>query len=148
TLRGLLDAFSRGRVAGVAELVARDVPPGKTGLEHLGDRTRRIVPDLTARLVRERSPEVDVVLKQMHARGGLPLEQLPPDLQAWVHAERQAELLVQRPDMVLRPLEGQIEAARFQEQMAMLERACTSLASRGEARALSIVLAWLRRLSG
>src|SRR5262249_26174202 len=114
----------------------------------LNERTRRILPDLVQRMVRERGPEVDEVLKEMHTKGVLPLEQLPSDLQTWVHAERQAELLVQRADAVLRPLDGQIEAARFKEQIGLLERSCITLAQRGEARPLSIVLAWLRRLQG
>jgi serine/threonine-protein kinase len=139
TLHGLIDALPRVRAASVAELLIKD---------GAGERSHRVLDGLTQRFVRDRSPESDEILKKMHAKGALALEMLPEDLQAWVHGERQADLLVQRPDHVLRPLEGQIEASRFRQQMALLERSCTTLAERGEARALSIVLAWLRRLQG
>src|SRR5262249_11334416 len=112
TLRGLVDALPRLRSASVAEDLLKDTST-------LTERARPVLDELTDRFVRDRSPETDALLTQVHAKGLLSLERLPGDLQQWVHAEQQADLLAQRPDQVLRPLEGQIEAARFRQQMAL-----------------------------
>jgi len=148
TLRSLVDALPRARAAQVAQAILADAARESSPPPSTDERTRGVLPELTQRFVRDRSPETDHVLKAMHERGVLSLETLPEDLQEWVHAERTAELLIAHPQAVLGPLDGQIETSRFRAHMVLLERALPTLAQRGEARSLSIALAWLRRLQG
>jgi serine/threonine protein kinase len=143
TLRSIVDALPLGRIAQVGQAIVADWKAAK-----LEERSRRVTAELSQRIARDRSPDTDEVLKAMHARGILPIDELPDDLQQWVHAEQMADELILRPESVLRPFEGQMDAMRFQLHMHMLERAMRTLAERGEALALLVPLSWVRKLQG
>jgi serine/threonine-protein kinase len=135
-------ALPRARAAHVADAVLSESSRGKN------ERTHRVLRELSSRFVAERSPDSDELLKTMHKQKLVPLEALPDDLQTWMHAERMAEILVRRPDAILRPLDSQFDAMRFAAELSLLERAAVMLAQRGEARPLSVVLSWIHRLTG
>jgi serine/threonine-protein kinase len=143
TLRSVVDALPSARSAAVGQNILSDSKLGK-----LEPRTTRVIAELSLRFARERSAETDEVLRGMHMQGILPIESLPEDLQQWVHAEKMADLLIQRPETVLRPLEEAMDSARFHALMQMLERAMRTLAKRGEALALLVPLSWIRKLQG
>ncbi len=143
TLRSLVDALPLGRVAQVGQTILVDWKAAK-----VEERTKKVTAEISLRFARDRSPDGDDVLRGLHTHGILPIENLPEDLQQWVHAERMADLLIQRPETVLRPLDGQMDPARFQQHILMLERAMRTLAQRGEALALSVPLSWIRKVQG
>src|SRR5262249_46521021 len=85
-----------------------------------------------ARFIKERTIESDEVLRELHTRAVLSFPELPEDLQLWILAEQQAEVIAKDPEQVLRVLDSVFELPRYAREVGTLSRAMRVLARRGE----------------
>jgi serine/threonine protein kinase len=111
-------------------------------------RAKDLIELVGARFVRDRTVESDDVLRELHKRAIFSFRELPPDLQLWVMAEQQAEVLNQDPAPVLRSLDTIFDERRYARELRTLERAMQVLARRKQIDVFWTVMARLERHAG
>ena len=159
-LEALIAALPRARCIQVAGLILTELeeaarerladPAGAPGTSSShpavgANAGRTMIQVISARFLHDRSVESDDLLRLLHARSLLSLPELPPDLQAWIRAEQQAEHLFANPDNVLRAINGVTDITQFASEIVTLERSARTLARRGQAVALWAVVSWLKQ---
>jgi HEAT repeat protein len=97
------------------------------------------------RFIKERTIESDEVLRELHTRAVLSFPELPEDLQLWILAEQEAEVIAKDPEQVLRVLDSIYDLPRYAREAATLSRAIRVLARRGEVAPLFTVVVRLQQ---
>ncbi|MBL8608060.1 MAG: protein kinase, partial [Myxococcales bacterium] len=100
---------------------------------------------LGARLVHERTPASDDMLRELHRRGIMAERELPPDLVARIRSAALADTLARDPTPFLHALDAIVAPADYGREVGYLQTAMATLAKRGEAPALLTTITTLAR---
>lgn len=130
----------------LASMLLGELEAGRTDAAGLGPSARRLLEILAGRFVKQRTIDSDEVLRAIHDRSMVSFEELPPDLQAWVRAERQAGTLARDPDELLRGLDT-ADDAQYAAALHTTGLAMRVLSRRGEAVPLFILVTRLEQLA-
>src|SRR5262249_21993154 len=106
---------------------------------------RQLMQVIGNRFIKERTIESDEVLRELHTRAVLSFPELPEDLQLWILAEQQAEVIAKDPEQVLRALDPLYDVPRYTREAATLARAMRVLARRGAVAPLWTVVVRLQQ---
>ncbi|MBX3231608.1 MAG: protein kinase [Labilithrix sp.] len=95
------------------------------------------------RLVTERSPKSDAAVAEMYRRKIVSEEEMPRDLKEQIRAASLADALVRDATQFLRTLDMIRDGAQYEDEIAVLETAMSTLARRAETTALMAVMSTL-----
>lgn len=99
---------------------------------HPLDKVKPMLQRVAALLAQNRSPDADVVLRDLAQKGVISIQELPAEVQADMHAEKQADLLAKNPRALLEPYSQVTDKKKFLALTLTLEKALKVLARRGD----------------
>ena len=142
----VLEHLSQARCVATVNLLLGELDARRNAQPNPADRPLDgLVRSLAARLVHERTPQSDDVLRELARRQIVAERELPPDLVARIRSDALADTLARDPTPFLRALDSVGAAEDYAREVGYLQAAMSILAKRGEAPALLATITTLAR---